>query len=242
MFYDFEPVYHDPPSNQWFGWQAWSMERVAEYYFVTGDANAKALLDKWTAWAMANTTIASNGTFTIPSTLNWTGAPNTFSGTGTPGANTNLHVSIVNTSTDVGVAAALAKTLSYYSAKSGNAAAKTMAQQLLDGMWTNFSDPIGISTPETRTDYNRFNKGFDTTTQTGLFVPSSFSGKMPNGDSIVSGATFLSIRSWYQNDPNFNKVMTYLNGGAAPTFNYHRFWAESDIAIANDVFANLFNA
>ena len=242
MFYDFEPVYHDPPSNQWFGWQAWSMERVAEYYFVTGDSAARALLDKWTSWAMANTTINSSGTFTIPSTLNWTGAPNTFTGSGTPSANTNLHVSIVNTSSDVGVAAALAKALSYYSAKSGSAAAKTMAQQLLDGMWNNFSDPIGIAAPETRTDYNRFNQGFNTTTQTGLFVPSSFNGTMPDGDSIVSGATFLSIRSWYKNDPNFAKVQAYLNGGSAPTFTYHRFWAESDIAIANDVFANLFNS
>ena len=47
MYYDQQPVYHDPPSNQWFGFQAWSMERVAEYYQQTGDAQAKAVLDKW---------------------------------------------------------------------------------------------------------------------------------------------------------------------------------------------------
>ena len=45
--YDWQPVYHDPPSNQWFGFQAWSMERVAEYYHATGNAEAKAVLDKW---------------------------------------------------------------------------------------------------------------------------------------------------------------------------------------------------
>ena len=44
MFYDEKPVYHDPPSNQWFGFQAWSMERVAEYYQQTGDADAKVVL------------------------------------------------------------------------------------------------------------------------------------------------------------------------------------------------------
>lgn len=38
MFYDEKPVYHDPPSNQWFGFQAWSMERVAEYYQQTGNS------------------------------------------------------------------------------------------------------------------------------------------------------------------------------------------------------------
>ena len=46
-----------PAVNQWFGFQAWSMERVAEYYYVTGDARAKAVLDKWVAWAMRNTTL-----------------------------------------------------------------------------------------------------------------------------------------------------------------------------------------
>ena len=51
MYYDFEPVYHNPPSNQWFGYQAWPMERVAEYYYVTGNAQAKAILQKWVAWA-----------------------------------------------------------------------------------------------------------------------------------------------------------------------------------------------
>jgi hypothetical protein len=47
MFYDVKPVYHDPPSNQWFGMQVWSMQRVAELYYATGNAKAKALLDKW---------------------------------------------------------------------------------------------------------------------------------------------------------------------------------------------------
>jgi hypothetical protein len=243
MFYDSQPVYHDPPSNQWFGWQAWSVERVAEYYNVTGDATAKAILDKWVSWAMANTTINADGTYQIPNTLSWSGQPNNFSGTGTPGANTNLHVTIVDKTNDVGVTAAYAKLLSYYAARSGNTAAKTMAGQLLDGMWANFSDPIGLSVPEQRKDYNRFDDVFNTTTGDGVFVPSTYNGKMPNGDPINSSSTFLSIRSWYQQDPNWSKVQAYLsNPNNVPTFNYHRFWAESDIAIANDVFAQLFGS
>jgi hypothetical protein len=63
---------------------------------------------------------------------------------------------------------------------------------------------------------------------------------MPNGDLITSGATFLSIRSKYKSDPAFPKVQAYLNGGAAPTFNYHRFWAQADIALANAEYARLF--
>ena len=55
---------------------------------------------------------------------------------------------------------------------------------------------------------------------------------MPNGDVIAPGKSFLDIRSFYKNDPNWPPVQAYLNGGAAPTFTYHRFWAQSDIAMA----------
>ena len=64
---------------------------------------------------------------------------------------------------------------------------------------------------------------------------------MPNGDKIESSATFLSIRSWYKNDPAWSKVQTYLNGGAAPVFTYHRFWAQSDIAMAMATYGQLFD-
>jgi hypothetical protein len=110
-------------------------------------------------------------------------------------------------------------------------------------MWANDRDTLGITTPETRTDYSRFNQVYPSgTNQDGVYVPSGWSGTMPNGDKIAPGATFLSIRSWYQQDPNFSKVQAYLNGGSAPTFSYHRFWAQSDIAMAYAVYGMLFNA
>jgi hypothetical protein len=31
MAYDEDPVYHDPPSNRWFGMQVWGMDRMIEY-------------------------------------------------------------------------------------------------------------------------------------------------------------------------------------------------------------------
>ncbi len=43
MGYVENPVYLDPGSNTWFGFQAWSMQRVAEYYYQTNDARAKEL-------------------------------------------------------------------------------------------------------------------------------------------------------------------------------------------------------
>ena len=63
---------------------------------------------------------------------------------------------------------------------------------------------------------------------------------MPNGDTIDPASTFLSIRSFYKNDPAWPKVQAYLNGGAAPSFTYHRFWAQADIAMAFAVYAELF--
>ena len=244
MAFDFEPVFHDPPSNQWFGFQAWSMERVAEYYFVTGDAKAKLILDPWITWVINNTALNADGTYAIPSTLNWTGQPSmnwdathqNFTA-GDPTFNSALHVTIVDTTQDVGVTAAVVKALSFYSAgtkKFGtqHVASQTLAKALLDRMWTLYRDAIGVSSPEMRKDYNRFNDP--------VFIPPAFTGVMPNGDAINGSSTFLSIRSKYKSDPAFAKVQTYLNTGTVPTFNYHRFWAEVDIALANAEYARLF--
>ncbi|MDP9863205.1 MULTISPECIES: glycoside hydrolase family 48 protein [Streptosporangium] len=232
MAYDWQPVYHDPPSNQWFGFQAWSMERVAELYYATGNADAKALLDKWVKWATDNTTVNADGTFQIPSTLVWTGQPDTWNAA-SPGANAGLHVSIRDYTSDVGVAGSYAKVLMYYAAKSGDAKAKSVAKGLLDGMWKNNQDAKGVSVAETKADYNRLDDP--------IYVPAGWTGKMPNGDVIDSGSTFLSIRSFYKNDPDWPKVDAFLKGtGPAPSFNYHRFWAQVDVAVALAEYGRLF--
>jgi hypothetical protein len=99
-------------------------------------------------------------------------------------------------------------------------------------MWAH-SDDIGVSVEESRADYNRFDDE--------VYVPSGWTGTMPNGDQIESGATFTSIRSWYREDPDYPQVEAYLNGsGPAPTFRYHRFWAQADIAMAMADFGLLF--
>ncbi len=236
MAYDEKPVYHDPASNTWFGFQVWSMERVAEYYYATGDVKAKTILDKWVTWASANTTLTADGSYTIPSTLSWSGQPDTWNAA-SPGANAGLHVSVVDTTQDVGVAAAYAKTLMYYSAatkKYGvqHTASQNLAKQLIDRMWAKYRDPQGVANPEVRRDYSRFNDS--------VYVPAGWTGTMANGNPINNSSTFLSIRSKYQSDPSFSKVQSYLNGGPAPTFTYHRFWAQADIALAYAEYDHLF--
>jgi len=239
MSFDWQPVYHDPPSSEWFGFQAWSMERVAEYYHLTGDARVRPLLDKWVTWAMANTRLNADGTWAIPSTLTWSGQPDNWNPSN-PGGNANLHVTVTERGTDVGVAGAFAKTLLYYAAKTSNTAARDMAKALLDRMWASNQDAKGIATPEVRRDYNRFDDTYNSTTHQGLYVPPGWTGTMPNGNPVNSQSTFISIRSKYRNDPDWPKVNTYLNGGAAPSFTYHRFWAQADIALALGAYAELF--
>ncbi|MEU4331280.1 glycoside hydrolase family 48 protein [Nonomuraea dietziae] len=232
MAYDWQPVYHDPPSNQWFGFQAWSMERVAEYYNVTGNAEAKAVLDKWVKWATDHTTVNTDGTYQIPSTLVWTGQPDTWNAA-SPGANAGLHVTVKDYTTDVGVAGSYAKVLMYYAARSGDTKARDIAKGLLDGMWKNNRDAKGVSVAETKADYKRLADK--------VYVPAGWTGTMPNGDVINSDSTFLSIRSFYKNDPDWPEVDAYLKGtGPVPSFNYHRFWAQVDVAVALAEYGRLF--
>lgn len=236
MFYDEKPVYHDPPSNQWFGMQVWSMHRVAELYLQTGDARAEVLLDRWVPWAIANTSLGTD--WSIPAELTWTGKPNTWSPTN-PQPNTDLHVEVTDTGQDVGAAAAYARTLIAYAARSGDVAAKTTAKGLLDALHA-ASDALGVSTVEKRGDYERFDDVYDASTGQGLYLPPGWTGTMPNGDVIAAGRSFVDIRSFYLNDPDWPKVQAYLDGGAEPTFRYHRFWAQADVAMAYADFGRLF--
>ncbi|RBM22419.1 glycoside hydrolase family 48 protein, partial [Streptomyces sp. PT12] len=232
MFYDEKPVYHDPPSNQWFGMQAWSMQRMAEYYYASGDERAGEVLDKWVDWVLDEVTVGQGGDYAIPSTLRWSGAPDTWD-PANPGANANLHVEVVNTTQDVGITGSLANTLSYYAAATGDTEAQETAAGLLDGLMAH-SDALGVAVPEPKDAYDRLVDE--------VHIPEGFSGTMPNGDVIEPGATFDSIRSFLHDDPDWQQVEDYVNGGPVPTFEYHRFWAQADIAVALATYANLFDA
>ncbi|GAA1290411.1 glycoside hydrolase family 48 protein [Saccharothrix xinjiangensis] len=238
MYYDAHPVWRDPPSNRWFGFQAWQMERTAALYEMTGNAAAKKILDKWVPWAIANTTVGTGGNFQIPSDLEWTGAPDTWNASN-PGANANLRVRVLNHSQDVGIAASYAKTLLNYAAESGNAQARTVGEGLLNALLEH-QDDKGIAVPETRADYNRFDDVYNTSNREGPYVPSGWTGTMPNGDQIKQGVSFVDIRSMFKQDADWPKVQAYLDGGPAPTFTYHRFWAQAEIATAFQLHVELF--
>lgn len=200
--------------------QAWSTDRLAQYYYVTGNERAKALLDKWVGWVSAHITFDENGGFTVPDWLDWTGVP------------PEVHVTVTKYSYDIGTASATARAFSYYAAKSGNTTVKDMAKKLLDSIWQ-FQTSLGVSTEEIMDTYSQF--------QEPVYVPPGWTGSYPTGDIIDSSATFLGIRSWYKDDPEFSKVQAYLDGGAPPAFLYHRFWSQSEVAIAQGTYGLLFN-
>ncbi|MFN8074311.1 MAG: glycoside hydrolase family 48 protein [Kineosporiaceae bacterium] len=239
MAYDWQPVYHDPPSNNWFGMQAWSMERLAEYYYETGNTTAKTILDKWVAWALKNTKV-SGTTFSIPSTLEWSGQPGGDWKAGTTSVNNaNLRVTVKESGNDLGVAGSYAKLLSYYAAKSGNTEAQTAAKGILTAIQAQ-ADAQGYAVDEVRKDYERFDDLYNASTHQGLYIPAGWSGTYPNGDVIAAGKSFLDTRSFYKKDPNWSKVQAYLDGGSAPQIRIHRFWAQVDIATGFAVYAKLF--
>jgi hypothetical protein len=228
MAYDWQPVCHDPPGNQWFGFQAWSIERMIEYYYVTGNATAKTISDKWIYWAMNNTRLHSGGTYQVPNTLAWSGQP----GAG-------LSCSIIDYTNDIGVTSAYAKCLIYYAAACEkwaggvNATARDMAGELLDRIWILYRSPNGVACDETRNDYSRF---FDV-----VYIPSNWTGITGQGATIRTGNTFTDLRPNYRNDVDWPKVQTARDAGTGVTMKYHRWWAQADYAIANGLYYIYFN-
>jgi hypothetical protein len=243
MFYEEHPVYRDPGSNEWFGMQVWSLQRLAEYLFLTGDQRAQQVLDRWVPWAIGETTIGTGGNFAVPATMEWSGAPNTWNPANPLGhTNPNLSVVVTDHGQDVGVTASYARTLMWYAAATGDTMAQQTALGLLEALYANMGDS-GVTVPETRTDYARFLDEWDAGSQQGIFIPPGWQGTMGNGEQIQPGVTFLDLRSFYLDDPNIDQVLAYAQDPAnapEPTFEYHRSWAQMDIANAFADYAHLF--
>merc|ERR1712113_1165118 len=245
MAYQWEPVYHDPPSNDWFGMQSWSQERNAEYCYMTGEGKSCGIVKKWVSWVMSmkSKILIGDNDYQVPSNLGWSGQPNNYTESGFT-QNPDLKVTVVDYSKDVGVASALAHALTYYAAATGDSDSQTLARELLDRIYM-YNDTIGIGVNESRQDYigNEYGQGF----WEPVYVPSQLPngqsinyGAYPDGDAIKPGVTFLDIRSWYKNDPSWPMVEAAKTAGVAPVFQYHRMWAQAEFGIATADYARLF--
>ncbi|XP_066139275.1 exoglucanase B-like [Euwallacea fornicatus] len=219
LFYDWEPVYHDPPSNRWFGMQPWSTDRLAQYYYITKNAQVEPILNKWVKWVMSAIKL-ENGDFQMPDHLTWKGVP------------PEIHVTIGVYTHEIGTASATARTLAYWAAATGDKEAKQFSKDLLDALYK-YASPKGITIPEIPDQYGRFEEP--------VYVPSGWTGRYPYGDVIDSSATFVGIRSWFKDDPDWSKIEAILAGGEIPEFTFHRFWAQTDVAISFGTYAILFD-
>uniref|UniRef100_I5AVQ9 Glycosyl hydrolase family 48 n=1 Tax=Eubacterium cellulosolvens (strain ATCC 43171 / JCM 9499 / 6) TaxID=633697 RepID=I5AVQ9_EUBC6 len=249
LAYTEAPVYHNPDSNQWFGMQTWSMQRIAELYYETGNEQAKALMDKWANWATSQLQRDENGELTdtwMPGTLDWSGQPGTWNSKTHSSDNSDLHVEVVGWNHDAGVTGSMANTLAYYAAglKLDDATDgdghdyeyyRAIADELLDKVWEMHTDGEGIGDPSV-IDKATADKWF----KSRIDIPEELDGgETALGDPINHDSTFLSIRSQYKDDPDYQKLVDAENGKES-TIVYHRFWANCDVAIAMGVYDQLF--
>lgn len=83
LYYNYSPSWHNPPSNNWTGYQAWGLDRVAGVYYMaaTGSAPDDAsiatrcgvILDRFVAWFYDNCTVdVDANTLAYPGNLAWT--------------------------------------------------------------------------------------------------------------------------------------------------------------------------
>jgi len=225
MWYDWQPVYHDPPSNNWTGMQGWGMERVCSLYYLSGNEKAGKVCQEWAKW-VKKTTRVSNGEVIHATNLDWQGNPDEWNSSNFNKSNLNrsLHGTVSSEGIDIGTIASIIKGLMWVSMKDNDQEGINLAVQVMDAI-ENYRDNLGYSTHEARGDYDKFGGE--------VYIPSGWTGKNAQGANIRSGVTFIDIRPKYKQDPDWPQVEEYLNGGNPPEFSYHRFWAQTEIAVAN---------
>jgi len=202
--------------------------------------------------------VSAPGEFWIPGGQEWTGQPDTWNSFSTFTGNPNFHVITKNPSQDVGVLGSYIKALSFFAAgtkaESGSFTslgnqAKTMADSLLDVAW-NYNDGVGIALNEERKDYSRyftkeiyFPSGWSGTFGQGNTIPGT--GGIPSDPAKGGNGTYISyaqLRPKITLDPKWSYLSNLYNtsynqatktwDNGVPTFKYHRFWSQVDIATA----------
>jgi len=232
MYYDWQPVYHDPPSNNWTGMQGWGMERVCSLYYLSGDERAGTICRKWAQW-VKDTTFVTYGEVTHATNLEWVGNPDEWdsSNFNKSRLNSSLHGTVVSEGVDLGTLASIMKGLLWVSYKDDDQEGLSLFVNVMDAI-ENYRDELGYTSLEERVDYAKFGGE--------VYIPSGWTGKNAQGANIRNGVTFIDIRPKYKKDTDWDQVENFLNGGNPPKFTYHRFWAQTEIMVANGLASILF--
>ena len=212
------------------------------------------LLERWISWFEENTHFnyaTEDGkilSYCIPSNLDWgdddtdySCAPDTWTGEYDPNGNQNLHCEITGYGQgDIGCVSSLCNTLIYYAAAKGIPASEAqektakddsvaakglrLANRLLTAQWNQGRDDIGIAFEDSNGSLKRV------FTQD-VYIPTNYSGEMPDGSPLENGATFISIRQSYEKDPMFQELKKVYDATKETTdykFKLHRFWHMGD--------------
>nr|WP_243735251.1 glycoside hydrolase family 48 protein [Paenibacillus turpanensis] len=203
-------------------------------------------------------TVAAPGEFYLPGSQEWIGQPDSWNGFASFTGNPNYHVVTKDPSQDVGVLGSYVKALVFFAAatkeENGDysalgAQAKELADKLLDTGW-NYNDGVGIATNEARGDYHRyFTKE--------IYFPNGWSGLFGQGNTIPGNSgvpsdpakggngvyiSYAELRPDIKKDPQWSYLENLYNSSwnpatkkwenGTPTFKYHRFWSQVDMATA----------
>jgi len=229
MWYDWQPVYHDPPSNNWTGMQGRGMERVCSLYYLSGNKKAGLICKNWAQWVKDTVRIVDDEIIHATN-LVWSGYPDDWdiSIFNKSNLNSSLHGTVSAEGTDLGTVASLMKALLWVSMKDDDYEGIQLVVKVMNAI-ENYKEDLGYSVVEERPDYDNF-------AQT-TYIPSGWTGINAQGAHIKNGAAFIDIRPKYKEDPDWYQVEDYINGGNTPTFSYHRFWAQTEIMITNGLLA-----
>ncbi len=236
------------------------------------DEALDALLSRWIEWFEENTQFdyvdddGNTHTYAIPSTLDWGSSdtdysctPDTWTGKYDANGNQKLHCTIGGYGQgDVGCVSSLCNTLIYYAKakgvdasfakKEGTSVAEKglyLANRLLSYQYQEGRDEIGITFTDTNGSLSRV-------FEEEVYIPSYYSGEMPDGSKLEPGATFSSIRKSYEKDPMWQEAKKYHEGNGTDNngdgkvdikdfqFQYHRFWHAGDAVVAYGTMALLF--
>jgi hypothetical protein len=229
MHFVVNPVYKDPGSNTWMGYQTWFIERLAQYYYETGDATAGGVLQKWMDWVKPLIKLSADGDVTIPVGLGWEVNGQAIPKVGSDPRDYNVtdpstQVTCITPADeyghDIGIMGSLAKCLILWSRASGDSEALTLAEEILNRMWDMWKDDLGVAPPEERADYSRF---YDQVVP----IPSGVTKTMPWGATIDANSTFNETRPDYGETPQ-------------SSYNYHRTWQQIELATGyayHDIYA-----
>lgn len=203
-------------------------------------------------------TTPAPGEFWIPGSQEWQGQPDKWNGFSSFTNNPNFHVVTKDPAQDTGVLGSYIKALTFFAAgtqaESGvlsakGQEAKDMAEKLLNTAW-DYNDGVGIVTEEVRKDYFRF-------FAKEIYIPANWTGTFGQGNTIpgTTGVpsdpakggngvyiSYADLRPAIKQDPawayldnlyktSYNPTTKKWENGA-PTFTYHRFWSQVDMATA----------